>query len=93
MALKLQNDPPKKCIGFLAEQMDGEVVLLHPARNVIIHANETAALVWQMCDGINTIEQIIEILRSVYPDASVQITKDVPDIIQRLRAQGALEDG
>ncbi len=93
MGLKLQNDPPKKCAGFLAEQMDGEIVLLHPARNIIIHANETAALVWQMCDGINTMEQIIEILSSAYPDARTQIAKDVADIIQKLQAQGALEEG
>lgn len=84
---------PKKCAGFLAEQMDGEIVLLHPARNIIIHTNETAALVWQMCDGINTIEQIVEILSGAYPDARAQIAKDVPDIIQKLRAQGALDGG
>jgi uncharacterized protein YidB (DUF937 family) len=44
-----------------------------------------------MCDGINTIEQIVEILSGAYPDARAQITKDVPDIIQKLRAQGALD--
>lgn len=92
MEFKPQNNPPKKCTGFLAEQLDGEIVLLHPARNIIIHANETAALVWQMCDGINTVEQIVEILSSVYLDAGVQIAKDVPDIIQKLQVQGALED-
>ena len=90
---KMKINPPKKCVGFLAEPMDGEIVLLHPARNIIIHTNETAALVWQMCDGVNTLEQIIEILSGVYPDARTQIANDVPDIIQKLQAQGALEDG
>jgi coenzyme PQQ biosynthesis protein PqqD len=93
MDLKLQNKPPKKCAGFLAEQMDGEIVLLHPARNIIIHTNETATLVWQMCDGINTIEQIVDVLSGAYPDARTQIAKDVPEIIQKLRAQGALDGG
>lgn len=93
MELKLETKPPKKCAGFIAEQSDGEIVLLHPARNIIIHTNETAALVWQMCDGINTIPQIVEILSGAYPDARAQIAKDVPDIIQKLRAQGALDGG
>jgi coenzyme PQQ biosynthesis protein PqqD len=86
-------DTPKRSAGLLAEPMDGEIVLLHPAHNIIIHVNETAALVWQLCDGINTIQKIVEILSSAYPDARAQITKDVPNIVQKLRAQGALEDG
>ena len=93
MKLTAPTLAPKKCAGFLTEQMDGEFVLLHPAKNIIIHTNETAALIWQMCDGINTIEQIVEILSGTYPDARAQIAKDVPDIIQKLRAQGALDGG
>ena len=87
----MQIDPPQKSAGFLAEHLDGEVVLLHPARNIIIHANETAALVWQMCDGLNTVDQIVELLGSAYPDAYEQIAKDVPEIIHELRQQGALD--
>ena len=84
---------PKKCAGFLVEQMDGEFVLLHPARNIIIHTNETAALIWQMCDGINTRDQIVEILSGAYPDARTQIAKEVPETIQKFRAQGAMDGG
>jgi hypothetical protein len=91
METKLQTDPPKKCGKFLAEQMDGEIVLLDTARNIIIHTNETAALVWQLCNGLNTIDQIVQLLGDVYPDASDQIAKDVPEIIQELREQGALD--
>ena len=93
MAFKMQTKPPKKCDGFIIEQMDGEVVLLHPAKNIIIHSNETAALIWQLCDGNNTVTQIIDLLVSAYPDARAQITQDVPDTIQKLRAQGALDGG
>ncbi len=93
MQLTAPNINPKQCKGFLIEKMEGELVLLHPTRNVIIHTNETAALVWQMCDGINSIPQIVEILSGAYPDARAQIAKDVPDIIQKLRAQGALDGG
>jgi len=84
---------PKKCTGFLIEQMDGETVLLHPAKNIIIHANETAALIWQLCDGNNTEQDIVKILSSTYPDSRDQITRDVPETIQRLRTQGALDSG
>ena len=82
---------PKQCTGFLIEQLDGETVLLHVARNVIIHANETAALVWHLCDGVNSVDRIVEILGEAYPDARPRIEKDVPETIQKLHAQGALE--
>ena len=91
--MELQNPIPKQCDGFLMEEMDGELVLFHPAKNIIIHANETAALVWQMCDGLNTVDQIVSILGDAYPEARPQIEKDVPETIQKLRAQGALDGG
>lgn len=93
MKLPAPTLSPKQCAGFLVEQMDGEIVLFHPARNVIIHSNETAALIWQMCDGNNTVEDIVNILSGAYPDAAAQIAKDVPETIQKLRAQGALDGG
>lgn len=81
---------PKKFEGFLIEQIDDETVLLHPVKNLIIHANETATLIWQLCDGHRTGEEIINILSSAYEEARTQIAVDVPEIIQQLRAQGAL---
>jgi coenzyme PQQ biosynthesis protein PqqD len=84
---------PKKCAGFLIEQMDGEVVLMHPGKNIIIHSNETAALIWQLCDGSKSVDDIVELLSSAYPDAREQIAKDVPETVQLLRKQGALDGG
>jgi hypothetical protein len=84
---------PKQCKGFLIEQMDGEVVLLHPGRNLIIHSNETAALVWKLCDGAHTVDEIVGILAAAYPDARARIAAEVPVTIQKLRAKGALDGG
>lgn len=93
MKLTAPGLTPKQCTGFLVEQMDGEIVLLHPFKNIIIHSNETAALIWQMCDGNNTVQDIVDILSGAYPDVKDQIAKDVPETIQKLRAQGALDGG
>jgi len=43
----------------------------------------TAALIWQLCDGNNTIDQIVDILSGAYPDAKTQIAKDAPDSPRR----------
>lgn len=84
---------PKKCAGFLIEELDGELVLFHPGRNKIIHANQTAALVWQLCDGERTVPQIVELLADAYPESRQQIEEEVPLTVQELRRKGALEGG
>ena len=82
---------PKPVAGFLIEKMDGELVLFHPERNIIIHTNETAALIWQLCNGLNSVDRIVDILSGAYPDPREQIALEVPEIIQELRTQGALD--
>ena len=82
---------PKPIEGFQTQELDGEFVLLHPIQNTIIHLNQTGALVWGLCDNLRSVEEIIGILSAAYPDAHKQIAVDVPETIQELIKQGALE--
>lgn len=82
---------PKPIEGFQTQELDGEFVLLHPMRNTIVHINQTGALVWGLCDNLRTIDEIIEILSAAYPEAREQIVVDVPQTIQAMVKQGALE--
>ena len=81
---------PKPVLGFQAQTLDGEIVLLHPVNNLVIHINETGALVWQLCDGVRATDEIVEILSAAYPDAEAEIAADVPQVIEQLAVQGAL---
>ncbi len=76
--------------GFHVEALDGEVVLLNPERNLVIHGNQTGALVWQLCDGKRSVEEIVEILGAAYPEAREEIQADIPEMIRMLAAQGIL---
>ena len=82
---------PKPVEGFQTQSLDGEIVLLHPVRNIIIHINQTGALIWQLCDCTRTVDEIIELLSAAYPEARDAIAVDVPETIQTLVKQGALE--
>ena len=84
---------PKQCAGFQIEELDGETVLFHPKRNIIIHANATATLIWQLCDGSRSVPQIVALLSEAYPETQEQIAAEVPLAIQDLRKKGALEGG
>jgi hypothetical protein len=81
---------PKPIPGFQTQTLDGEVVLLHPTKAAILHLNQTGALVWQLCNGIRSVTEIVIILSEAYPEARGQIEADVPKIIYELAAQGAL---
>ena len=81
---------PKPIPGFQAQELDGEVVLLHPTSAVILHLNQTGALVWQLCDGLRSVHEIILLLGDAYPESRKQIEADVPQIIAQFAAQGAL---
>lgn len=82
---------PAPIEGFQIESLDDEIVLLHPARNIIIHSNQTGALIWGLCDGRRTVDEITEILIAAYPEARNEIQVDVPATIQTLTSRGALE--
>lgn len=81
---------PQAVTGFLLERLDDELVLLHPAHNLIVHCNQTGALIWQLCDGQRTITEIVELLSAAYPEAETEIALEVPEIIQTLITRGAL---
>ena len=81
---------PKPVPGFQAQIMDGEVVLLHPTLSTIIYLNQTGALIWQLCDGSRSVDEIISLLGAAYPAERRQITQDVPSIIDELLSQGVL---
>jgi coenzyme PQQ biosynthesis protein PqqD len=76
--------------GFQVENLDGEIVLLHPARNLIIYSNQTGALIWQLCNGQRSVTDIIQLLSAAYPEAQAQIAVDVPETLQTLLTRGAL---
>ena len=82
---------PSPLDGFQLETLDGETILLHPTRNIIIYSNQTGALIWQLCNGVRSVGEIVEILCAAYPEAQAEIRVDVPEIVQMLASRGAFK--
>ena len=64
---------PKPLEGYRVEEMDGELLLYHPQSTATIYMNQTAALVWQLCDGEREVAEIIAILTESFPDAEPSV--------------------
>jgi len=65
----------------LLEDMDGEMLLYNPNSATTLHFNESSALVWQLCDGEKSVQDIIDLLCEAYPEQAEQIEGDVVSAI------------
>lgn len=64
-------------MNYHLEQMDNEVLLFNPHNQMVLYLNETASLIWQLCDGERSLPEMIELLVEAYPEAASTIPGDV----------------
>ena len=84
------SDIPDTDTGYRLEEFDGELVLYHGTATQVVYLNETAALVWRLCDGQRSVEIICDLLKESYPDTANQIEHDVTAALADLVQAGAL---
>ena len=76
---------------FRLEVMDDELLLYHPERTTIMYCNQTASLVWNLCDGERTAGELIDLLSAAFPEASERIPTDVQDVLTEFARHEAIE--
>lgn len=81
---------PHPNIEFTLEEIDDELLLYHPAKTKAVYLNETAALVWQLCDSKRSVSEIVSLLEENYPE-SEHIKTDVETTLSQLASNGAVE--
>lgn len=84
------TDRPQREPGYHVERIDDEVLLFHPGRDEIVYCNETASLIWQLCDGERTVQELIDLLAAAYPEAASTLAGDVVTALQQLVEHGAV---
>ncbi|MFC1680925.1 PqqD family peptide modification chaperone [Pseudomonadota bacterium] len=80
---------PQLNSNFRLEEFDNERILYHPAQPQAIYLNETAALVLGLCDNARSIEEIVELLREVFPE-SESLETDVKATLGELSGYGVV---
>ncbi|MCK5717795.1 MAG: PqqD family protein [Thiomargarita sp.] len=76
---------------YQLEKFDNELLLYHPAKTQAVYLNETAALIWNLCDGQRTFLDIQILLQEAYPEMSHQIPQDLNTTLEQLVQQGVIE--
>ena len=81
---------PKQAFGFFVEEMEGENLLYRLGGHKAIHLNDTATVIWKLCDASRTVEDIIGLLAKEYPGSEIAVAADVREAIELLVNEGAL---
>lgn len=69
------------------EILDDEAVVYDRQGKRAVYLSETATLIWQMCDGDRTIDEIRMILSVQYPESASRIAGDVNEAIEHMSAE------
>jgi hypothetical protein len=87
------HDYPKKDPAVRDELLaDGTMVLFHTASRQLMTLNQTAALVWEYCDGAHNRAGIVSEVQSVFSTAAT-VSGDVDDILRELQNRGMIGTG
>ncbi|MDH3693115.1 MAG: pyrroloquinoline quinone biosynthesis peptide chaperone PqqD [Gammaproteobacteria bacterium] len=81
---------PVAATDYRLEDFDGELLLYHPASTRTIHLNDSASIIWHLCDGKSSIQDIVDTIAEAYPESTDNIEKDVIQALNRLVEQGVL---
>jgi len=81
---------PVAATDYRLEDFDGELLLYHPASTRTMHLNDSASIVWYLCDGRRSIQDIVDTIVEAYPESTDNIEKDVNQALNRLVEQGVL---
>ena len=86
---------PKKSEDTASRIIDGEAVIVTPRKGLVTVLNETGAGIWQLLDGRNSVEDIINIISSEFHVSREEAEKDTLDFIKELEEKDmvVLNDG
>jgi pyrroloquinoline quinone biosynthesis protein D len=82
---------PRRHERYTVEWMDNESLIYRSPSKMAIYLNETATVIWKLCDGTRTVKEIIDLLVEAFPDAASDVRADIKETIDELVRNGALQ--
>lgn len=81
---------PRPRSDYKLEELEGESMLYHNGQAKVLYLNDTASMLWKLCDGQRSVAEIEDLLRDAYPDAP-ELTRDVEAAFALFVGHGAVE--
>ena len=70
---------------------DQSLLLYEKSSGSALPVNESGALIWKLCDGTRTVEEIVESLAGLYDAPRSQIDRDAREFLAELMRHGLLD--
>jgi hypothetical protein len=87
----MERQPPTPNKDVLLQRV-GQEAILHDRRNGRAHViNESAAQIWELCDGQHTLDQIVNTFAAAYALPAMDVQSDVQDILAKFHELRVLE--
>jgi pyrroloquinoline quinone biosynthesis protein D len=84
-------DIPRHSAGYRLEDFGDELVLYHFTTTQVVYLNDTASLIWRLCDGRRSIADIKTLIQEAYPSAPGQVEADLRRTLAQFVESGAME--
>ena len=81
---------PQQHPDVLQATLDDEILVYHPDGMTAFALNETASVIWQLCNGERPVAEIVEILQEAYPEAAATMPREVDEGILALLSNGVI---
>ena len=81
---------PRHAAAFEMQRFEDEILLFDAYSATGIWLNQTASLVWLLCDGERRLSDIIDFLRETYPRAADRLPSEVAEAVDLLSGHGAI---
>jgi hypothetical protein len=85
-----QSAIPRPRGDFKLVELEGESMLYRGEEGKALYLNETASMIWKLCDRRRTVAAIEDLLLQAYPDEP-ELSADVEAAFDLLLGHGAVE--
>lgn len=75
---------------FIETEVGGDISLYDPTSERVIVLNATASDIWRLCDGEQTLDEIVELIAKAYERQPEEIRHEVNTTIDQFRDEGFL---
>jgi coenzyme PQQ biosynthesis protein PqqD len=86
------NGRPRRREGVLAQEAQGQTVLLRLDDGSYYALDEVGATIWELCDGQRSLEEVIAALCAEFDAPEATVRADVLDFVSELQRERLLVD-
>jgi hypothetical protein len=80
---------PHRCATVRSADLDDELLVYVPRGRATVLLNESASMIWHLCDGSRSLGDLIAVLRAKYGDSD-DMEEEIEAAVLRLAAEGVL---